>query len=269
MSSQNRHWILTIPEDDFDPNTITKENFTHIRGQLERGNESGYTHWQIVCCFPRKRRLRYVKEIFGSRCHAEPTRSAAANDYVWKDDTAVPDTRFEFGQLPHRRGCSTDWDAVVRSAREGNLATIPSDVLVRYYGNLKRICMDNLQPVELERRVVCYWGATGVGKSRRAWDEAGLQAYPKDPRTKFWDGYQGQESVVIDEFRGAIDISHILRWCDRYPCIVEVKGSATVLKATHIIFTSNLNPILWYPMLDCLTLEALLRRIVIYEIKPI
>ena len=52
------------------------------------------------------------------------------------------------------------------------------------------------------RQCFVYWGPTGTGKSRRAWDEAGVEAYCKDPRTKFWDGYQVEENVVIDEFRG-------------------------------------------------------------------
>jgi len=56
-----------------------------------------------------------------------------------------------------------------------------------------------------------YWGRTGTGKSRRAWDEAGVDAYPKDPRTKFWCGYFGQANVIIDEFRGGIDVAHLLR----------------------------------------------------------
>ena len=63
-----------------------------------------------------------------------------------------------------------------------------------------------------------------MGRSRSS-------SIPKDPRTKFWDGYRNQENVVIDEFRGAIDIAHILRWFDRYPVIVEVKGSSVVLSA--------------------------------------
>ena len=75
----------------------------------------------------------------------------------------------------------------------------------------------------MERVVRVYVGPTGVGKSRRAWDEAGFDAYPKDPNTKFWDGYQGQPHVVMDEFRGKIDISNILRWTDQYPVSVETK----------------------------------------------
>lgn len=90
-----------------------------------------------------------------------------------------------------------------------------------------------------------------------------MEAYPKDPRTKFWDGYNGQEHVVIDEFRGGIDISHVLRWFDRYPVIVEVKGSSTVLRAKHIWITSNISPMEWYPTLDADTMEAFLNRLTV------
>lgn len=89
----------------------------------------------------------------------------------------------------------------------------------------------------------------------------GLQAYPKDPRSKFWDGYRGQAHVVIDEFRGGIDIAHLLRWFDRYPVIVEVKGSSVVLNAKKIWITSNLAPEAWYPDTDQETIAALRRRI--------
>jgi len=106
-----------------------------------------------------------------------------------------------------------------------------------------------------------FWGRSGSGKSRRAWEEAGLDAYPKDPRTKFWCGYRGQVNVVIDEFRGGIDIGHLLRWLDRYPVIVEIKGSSTVLSAERIWITSNIPPESWYPDVDAETMVALKRRL--------
>jgi len=66
-----------------------------------------------------------------------------------------------------------------------------------------------------------YWGRE-ISKSLA---EGGLDAYPKDPRSKFWDGYVGQKHVIIDEFRGGIDIGHMLRWLGTVTqIIVEVKG---------------------------------------------
>jgi hypothetical protein len=225
-----------------------------------------YLHWQILVIFKRKLRRGGVKDIFGRTCHAEPSRSNAADEYVWKEATRVAGTQFELGDRPLNRANSADWEAIKGNAKRGRLDDIPGDIFVRNYGNLKRIAVDYCEPVAVERTVNVYWGPTGVGKSHRAWDEAGLHAYPKDPRSKFWDGYRGHEHVVIDEFRGDIDVAHVLRWFDKYPVIVEVKGSSVVLAATTIWITSNLNPTEWYPTLDQLTREALERRLNIVHI---
>jgi len=261
--AQARYWLLTIPQENFTP--YLPNGIVYIKGQLELGDTTGFLHWQLLATFDKKTRLRGVKNIFGDRCHAEPSRSEAADEYVWKDDTAVQGTRFELGRRKMRRNHDTDWDALYDDAKRGRLDDIPRDVLVRCYSNIKRIGVDNLAPVGIERTVVVFWGPTGVGKSRRAWDQASIHAYPKDPLTKFWDGYSGQEHVVIDEFRGGISIGHILRWFDRYPVIVEVKGSSTVLKAKKIWITSNIDPRNWYPELDEPTKEALLRRLEIHH----
>lgn len=257
-SEQARYWIMTIPYEDFTP--FLPPNCEYIKGQLEMGTSNGYLHWQIVVYYPRKVTLHYVKMIFGDRCHAEICRSAAANDYVWKEDTRIMGTQFELGTPSVKRNSVKDWDLILSNAREGKFDGIPSDILIRCYGNLKRIRVDSLQAEPIPKRVFCYWGKTGTGKSRRAWELAGYSAFPKDPNTKFWDGYSGQRTVVVDEFRGAISISHLLRWLDRYPVIVEIKGSSMVLCADTIYFTSNLSPNEWYPDLDLETKNALLRR---------
>lgn len=156
-----------------------------------------------------------------------------------------------------------DWNRVLDHAKKCRFEEIPSDILIRYYGQINRIATDFCQPVGIEKQVYVFWGKTGTGKSRRAWNEAGVDAFPKDPRTKWWSGYRNQTNVVIDEFRGGIDISHVLRWFDRYPVTVEIKGGSTVLKAQKIWITSNIHPKEWYPTLDPDTTAALLRRLII------
>lgn len=173
------------------------------------------------------------------------------------------------GSLAVKRNCSKDWDAVWEAAKAGRVEDIPGDIRVRSYHAIRRIGSDFAVPAPIERTTYVFWGRTGTGKSRLAWEQAGVDAFPKDPRTKFWDGYTGQEHVVIDEFRGGIDIAHVLRWLDRYPVIVEIKGGATVLKAKSIWITSNLDPRQWYPALDNETSQALLRRLTITHFDSI
>lgn len=257
MPANARYYILTIPAHEFTP--FLPESVAWIRGQLELG-DGGFRHWQLVVTFTKSVRLAHVRKTFGP-FHAEQTRSAAAEEYVWKEDTAIEGTRFELGKQPFKRAVPKDWDQILNSAKSGAFADIPSDVYIRSYSALKKIRADSLEPCAIERTIRVFWGRTGTGKSHRAWEEAGLDAYPKDPRTKFWDGYREHDKVVIDEFRGGIDIAHVLRWFDKYPVIVEVKGSSTILKASQIWITSNLHPDAWYPSLDAETKAALTRRL--------
>lgn len=256
----SRYFLLTIPAGDWQKPDELPQGTTYLKGQLERG-AGGFEHWQLVVCTARKSRCSALKALFTRTTHVEPSRSAAANAYVWKDDTCVdPDTRFELGSLPTQRSSAKDWDAVWDSAKRGRYDEIPADIRVRCYGTLTKIAKDHMSPVGMARTVHVFWGDTGTGKSRRAWDEAGLNAYPKEPTTKFWDGYRGQQHVVIDEFRGVIEISHLLRWLDRYPVCVECKFGAVEFHATTIWITSNLSPDDWYPNADTETKAALRRR---------
>jgi hypothetical protein len=240
------------------------QSVAYIKGQLERGRvgEDGYLHWQVFVLFERNVRLGHVRRVFGD-CHAEPTRSAASEDYVWKEDTRVDGTQFELGKKPFKRNSKQDWDQVWESATRGDLANVPADVRIRYYRTLRSIAADHAIAPAIVRQTFVFWGPTGTGKSRTAWDRAGVAAYCKDPRTKWWCGYQGQSVIVIDEFRGTIDISHLLRWLDRYPVLVEIKGSSVPLMAETFYITSNLHPNDWYPDLDELTKLALDRKRVV------
>lgn len=260
-----RWWILTIPYAEhewlFESYEKYRDKCRYITGQRERGSETGYEHWQVYVNFREPCRLHTIKELFSDKAHAEPTKSEAAIEYCCKEETRVEGSKFEFGTKPVVRSSPKDWELILESAKKGEFTAIPADILVRCYANIRRISMDHLKPQPLEKQVFVFWGVTGSGKSRKAWEEAGLDAYPKDPNTKFWDGYGGQENVVIDEFRGLISISNMLRWLDRYPVNVEIKGSATVLRARKIWITSNIPPSEWYPDLDRSTLDALLRRL--------
>lgn len=260
MSRSGCHWILTIPANDWNVPVSLPAELTYLRGQMEEG-EGGFRHWQVYCVLGRKSTLGVVKAIFTASTHCELTRSQAARDYVWKEETRIPETQFELGTLPMRRASPTDWSKVYNDAATGNFDEIPRDVLVRCYHQLRSIRNDSAKPLAQLRECRVYWGPTGTGKSRRAWDEAGMDAFPKDPRTKWWDGYTDQAHVIIDEFRGAIDIAHMLRWLDRYPVRVEAKGQSMPLRSSKIWITSNLCPTLWYPELDEETKAALMRRL--------
>lgn len=262
---QGIFWMLTIPHHGFVPYPIANE-CQWIRGQLEVGErgepDEGYVHWQILVAFRQKKSRRAVRNLFGP-FHCQLSRSEAAAEYVWKEHTRVEGTQFEFGERPFQRNSKVDWDRVWEAAKAGNLMEIPAHVRLQSYRTIRQIGSDYAEPVGMVRTCYVFWGRTGTGKSREAWSAAGMGAYPKDPRTKFWCGYKGQSNVIIDEFCGGIDISHMLRWLDRYPVIVEIKGGSRCLNASSYWITSNVDPRNWYPEASEEQKAALLRRLVI------
>lgn len=267
---RGRYWMVTAPEEDWTPTESSlAAPAVYIKGQLEQG-AGGFRHWQVFVQCSHATTLRTVKGMFGGRAHVELTRSKAAEKYVWKEESRVGD-QFEYGKQPFKRNSKVDWEKIVNLAKAGDIDSpeIPRDIYLRYYGTLKAIQKDYSKPKAMERIGWVYFGATRTGKSRTAYNDAGENCYFKNPNTKFWDGYRGEEHIVIDEFRGRIDVSYLLAWLDRYPVRVEIKGSAVSLNAKKIWITSNLHPKEWYPELDNETYLALMERFKVIEFKKL
>lgn len=201
-SPQGRYFLCTVPEEDWEPPRHSlPPQIVYIRGQLEQGTTTAYRHWQVLVAFAKKTTVSSCRRFLGGRAHCELGRSDAARDYVWKEDTRIDGTQFEVGNWPIRRNSKPDWDAVWDLAKSGSIESIPANVRLQHYRTIRTIAADFAEPSAMERTIFVFCGRTGTGKSRRAWEEAGLSAYPKDPRSKFWDGYRNQEHVVIGKVK--------------------------------------------------------------------
>lgn len=89
---------------------------------------------------------------------------------------------------------------------------------------------------------IWYTGATGVGKSHKAFENYHPKThyvYPND--NGWWDGYNGQEIVILNDFRGEINFQFLLRLVDKWPEFVRRRGREPApFLAKTIIVTSVL-----------------------------
>lgn len=267
---QYRYWILTIPKEAWVIPEELPAGIHYMKGQLEVG-ASGFEHWQLVAYTKKKCTYTKMMSRWPEEAHIEHTRSDEAENYVWKEDTRVGD-QFEIGRKSMKRNNQDDWDEMFDNAKQAKFDDIPADVKIRCWNQFQSIAKYYMSPEDRgEVKSHIYWGVAGSGKTHRAKEESGYFDNPEDvymkiPSTKFWDGYRGQSNVIIDEFDGQINLSHLKVWCDPSgtACQVEVKGGAVPLKATRFWITSNKDWRQWYPTADSNDLDAIKRR---FEIR--
>lgn len=99
------------------------------------------------------------------------------------------------------------------------------------------------QPVrDFQPGVYWLWGESGSGKSRIA-KALCTDTYFKGPDTKWFDGYDGQSMVVINDMRkSTFSFSYLLELFDRYPLRVETKGGSVQLVNKCFVITCSKPP---------------------------
>ncbi len=73
------------------------------------------------------------------------------------------------------------------------------------------------------------WGASGTGKSHDARHKYATGTTYLKPQSKWFDGYNGEETIILDDLDEAY-LGHYLKiWMDHYSCTGEVKGGTLPL----------------------------------------
>lgn len=270
--AQVRHWCFTInnptPETtpSFDDATVRYAIY-----QTESG-ANGTPHLQGYVEFKRSMRLQAVRKLLPG-AHLEPRRGTReqARDYCRKDEGRLSDP-IEFGEFgTGGAGKRNDVANLKRLLDDGATDLeiwneCPVEFL-RFQNGIKNV--RRLLTPPRTGAVTCevHVGTSGCGKTRYAMEHfPPPDAYWKSPSTggsDWWDDYEGQHTVVMDDFYGWVPFSNLLRLIDRYPLTVQTKGSHVSMTATHFVLTSNKFPGNWYSyeVMERYDMSALFRRI--------
>lgn len=248
--------------------------------QLEIGQTTGRRHCQGYIYLQSARRLGFVKRLIGEfgidtiygrqlSPHIERSRGTPQQnrEYCSKADTAVVGTYREIGELP-RQGARSDLTELAEAIAEGGdihdiAAQFPTEFIKYSKGiqALKTALSSKPRSPSVDPTVYWWFGPTGTGKSRLAF-ETYPDAYIKMPTNKWWDGYESQTTVILDDYRPTMCPFHeLLRLLDRYPMKVEFKGGSTELQATTFVITTCERPELLWQGKTTEMIDQLIRRL--------
>ena len=118
---------------------------------------------------------------------------------------------------------------------------------------------------------VWYWGKTGTGKSTEAFKNYHPDThFIKDLNVPWWNNYEQQDTVIINEFRGEIKFSELLDLVDKWPKNVPIRNNPSIpFTSKLVIITSSKPPEDIYNKVcdDQERLDQLLRRFEVVKLE--
>jgi len=235
-----------------------RANLRWITGQLELCPSTKRYHIQFYGVTHKPVRLPGAKRLMGGdQVHLEQRRGShnQAVEYCNKESTRVAGP-FCLGEPILPSGTRTDLLALKESLDSGsNIHTIADEffgVFCRYRNSIEAYISLKQDRRSWPMENFIYWGTAGTGKTRRAYAEAtemGVEVYElpqNDGGTPWFCGYNGEHTLLIDDFYGWLKISFLLKLLDRYPMQVQIKGGMRHFVSKKIVFTSNVEPTKWF-----------------------
>lgn len=186
-----------------------------------------------------------------------------------------PRAHFEIARLDYETNaayCKKDGDYVTLGTPKGKPRGAPvsdgvkktlSVEAIREYGSVRKMIDQRfsvtISDIKVAREVLAvtkvkrvkptvYWiyGPSGTGKTRLAYHIAektfGEDEVYRNIHTEWFDGYDGQKAIILDDYRWHLKTPMLLALMDRYDLRVPIKGSFVNVQAEMIIVTTILPP---------------------------
>lgn len=268
-----RRWCFTIQKGHLESHTTLEEFEKKFRDfppeckylvfQQEVGANTGTHHIQGFIQFNTQKRATTVGNLLGVKGEAFTVAkgSPAANQkYCTKEETRKAGCKpFEYGAIPGGQGTRSDLKRCAESIQEKGLESAIDehpDLFIKYARGMRELDTHyRLKKAKTTKRnveVVILWGTSGSGKSWAAesYDAADSYALPDQQEAKggtvWFNNYNGEKTLLIEDFEGKIAYRSLLRYLDHYPLQVQTKGGFVPAEWEMVIITSNINPNRWY-----------------------
>lgn len=259
-----------------------KYNWSYYHVAQEIAPETGNKHMDGYYEYTTQRkevteRKKFTKKFgngFGDLVKAQGT-AGENKDYSEKEGR-----RFETAGTPGKgQGERTDLneikDDIMSGKRKVDDIAVEDPEIFHQYGRT----LSKIEDIALRKRFrtemttgIWYYGPTAVGKSHKAFEGYHPDTHylwKLNEKSGWQDGYIGQETVIMNDFRGEIKYNELLQIIDKWPHTVPRRGREPApFLAKKVIITSSLPPELVYKQrIEEDSLEQLYRRVKVVELQ--
>ncbi len=274
IMAQTKNWAFTLnnytEEEEEALKNLVPDTVKYLIFQPEVG-ENGTPHLQGYMQVRKKRTLGGVKKLQG-RAHWEPQALEATVDHnIHYCSKPIPGCGCahcrEAGRHPRvgptvvlgeptlvagqRNDLVAFRDAVKSRKRKREI--VEDDDLIKTFAKYPRLHA-TLSSIYLRRDfqtdLEIHWGIPNAGKStyvRNKYPEAYNLSQPRDGGKGFWwDDYDGEEVVIVEEFHGQMYQDMFCSLINLYPLKVESKGGGMPFMASKVVIVSNMDPMMWW-----------------------
>lgn len=295
-NKRSRSWVFTWNNPDHEIDLTKVKNKDYIIYQLEQGVEKtphyqGLVYWKEAKTrsstmknlnIPKGAEVQPAKNLERSILYSEKKTGWWFEGIVydempkvggnpckphWSEQLEQP---IEQGKRPIGQGSRNDMETIKQMLDDGvpyhEIEQQHFKTCARYSKYFLDYRNRSIQNRCTKPTIKILYGKSGTGKSRWA-----LKNYPNaynlhccNGGSSIWfDGYNLEDTIIIDEFYGQIQIDMLLKLLNSYqPFTGQIKGGSTKVVAHTFIITSNSPPNEWYPKNTKFeTLNALYRRI--------
>lgn len=251
----SRSWLLTIKCADitFDELKEKLSNYTYI-GQKEKGEKTGYEHYQIYIENPTTIRFETLKNKFPTaHCEIRRGTKQQAYDYCTKEETRIGEP-FGNGEidLEEKQGKRTDLEIIHNMIMFEDKT--PNEVILeypnsgKYLNYIDRLYSEKMFAIyrtklrlELKDNVYYIWGDPNTNKTRYVYERYGFEnVYRVTDYKNPFDEYQGEPVLVLDEFHSQLKIEQMLNLLDIYPYKLPCRYANKIACYTTVYIISNL-----------------------------
>lgn len=267
--SKTQRWTFTVNKPDKWRPAWDETAMEYLVWEVEHAPTTGTEHIQGYVRYKKRKTFETVSKLFPRGTHIEVAKGTEAQNraYCTKEDAAEGAEHGVFDGGAGQQGRRTDLQIIGEKILSGislkDIAMEYPESYIRYHSGIDKLTklVKPQPPLQRTIRTTILWGPTGTGKTHRC-----LTSFPKaysvSPGDHPWDGYDGQDVIIFDEFRPEFwPITQMNKYLDKWPCELNARYNNKPAAWTKVFIISNIDPSDWWANEPLMLKDAVWRRI--------